>query len=250
LRAVLKEKKETFIGFTSLTFIVFLATLTCVFYENSPQFFYLAARDSLGDADIMVLPKLESYSIPYSETGSANSTVQSAAEVQAKGFEDFSDTNPYQFDPFTYAEKRAGQSATKEDGGEEKPSQEPVSIQLPLVNVTELELLLESTWQVDGQEERVKDTLGVAGIFPRWAGFGNLSHDADGSRSLNALFNLGDSKKETEMGVAGGFPNVSMSKDDIIIPEAFAEFFGISDSVKRGEVPGVNLTFDLLSMAL
>ena len=64
LRAVIKEKKETFIGFTSLTFIVFLATLTCVFYENSPQFFYLAARDSLGDADIMVLPKLESYSIP------------------------------------------------------------------------------------------------------------------------------------------------------------------------------------------
>ena len=103
---------------------------------------------------------------------------------------------------------------------------------------------------MDGKEERIKDTLEVSGVFPRWAGFGNLSHEADGAKSLNALFNLGDSKRENELGVANGFPNVSMSHEDMIIPETFAEFLGISESIKRGEVPGVNLTFDLLKLAL
>ena len=64
------------------------------------------------------------------------------------------------------------------------------------------------------------------------------------------MFNLGDSKREIEMGLAHGFPNVSMSHEDMIIPETFAMFFGINDMIMQGEVPGVNLTFDLLKMIL
>lgn len=123
---------------------MFLASLTCVFYVNSPQFFYLAARDALGDADIMVLPKLDSYAILQSNTDtSVNSTVSSASEVQAKAFEDFTGMNSYRVDPFTYVEERDEHQATTEDESEEARPEEPVSIQLPLVNVTELELLLE-----------------------------------------------------------------------------------------------------------
>lgn len=175
----------------------------------------------------MVLPKLDSYAVLESGAESfGNATVQSESEVKAKILEDFSDINSYQLDPFTYEDKQ-----TDKDDEKEK-SKEPVNIQLPLVNVTELEHLLEKTWEVNGKNKKIKDTLDVTGVFPRWAGFGNLSHESDGNKSLNSMFNLGDSKREIEMGVAHGFPNVSMSHEDMIIPETFAMFFGINDMIK------------------
>jgi hypothetical protein len=64
------------------------------------------------------------------------------------------------------------------------------------------------------------------------------------------MFNLGDSQKEIEIDMAQGFPDVAMTPYDMIIPDTFAELFGIKDQIDQGLPANVNLTFDLLKMAL
>ena len=64
--------------------------------------------------------------------------------------------------------------------------------------------------------------------------------------------NIGDSSRESDIGVAPGFPNDSLSSDEIIIPSSFSRYFGfISDD--GGEVvtkkeQKLNLTFNLLDL--
>jgi hypothetical protein len=50
--------------------------------------------------------------------------------------------------------------------------------------------------------------------------------------------------------MAQGFPDVAMTPYDMIIPDTFAELFGIKDQIDQGLPANVNLTFDLLKMAL
>lgn len=103
---------------------------------------------------------------------------------------------------------------------------------MPLVNVTELQRIINTRWEVDGENEKIKDTLEISNIYPRWIGFANLSYapnDASELKHINTIFNLGDSDLEIEMNVAQGFPNISLTPYDIIMPQSFAEFFDWSE---------------------
>mmetsp|Transcript_11015 Transcript_11015/g.16719 ORF Transcript_11015/g.16719 Transcript_11015/m.16719 type:complete len:82 (+) Transcript_11015:1091-1336(+) len=81
-------------------------------------------------------------------------------------------------------------------------------------------MVMDSTWE-DGR--KVKDVLGIKGIFPRWLGVSNVSHvnPANETKFINTLFHLGDSQKEHDLGIATGFPDVVMNKDEIVIPKTF-----------------------------
>jgi hypothetical protein len=41
------------------------------------------------------------------------------------------------------------------------------------------------------------------------------------------LIHLGNSNKEIKLNVAQGFPNVSLTENDVIIPDTFANLFNI-----------------------
>jgi hypothetical protein len=97
---------------------------------------------------------------------------------------------------------------------------------LPLVNVTQLDEILDTEWVQNGKVEKVKDTLQIEGVYPRWVGICKLSYQSLESTSkpleFSSFFNLGNSKKEIEIGVAPGFPNATLGADDIIIPDVLA----------------------------
>jgi len=46
---------------------------------------------------------------------------------------------------------------------------------------------------------------------------------------LKTFFSLGDTKREIDLGLAYGFPKVSLSRGEIIIPELLGEYFGLLD---------------------
>ena len=97
--------------------------------------------------------------------------------------------------------------------------------------------------------EKIRDTLEIAGIYPRWLGIGNLSSiPANNSNDLpistNTLFHLGNTKKEADLNIAEGFPNMTLADDEIIIPDVFAQFFNLEAPYVNKKV---NLTFDLLA---
>jgi hypothetical protein len=126
----------------------------------------------------------------------------------------------YTVDPFVYS--KLPQNPFEEEEQEEE------QFFLPLVNVTEIQRILDSEWEVKGVQEKVKDTLQIAGVYPRWLGFGNMSYSpSDGSepKNINTLFNLGDSDLEVKFNVAQGFPNISLAPYEIIIPQTFVDFF-------------------------
>ena len=96
---------------------------------------------------------------------------------------------------------------------------------IPLVNSTEIKHILESKWITQGgKEEKVKDTIGVKGVFPRWIFSANLSH---AGQDLSSIINIGDSKLEQELNVAEGFPHDILEENEMIIPQSFADYFGI-----------------------
>lgn len=102
---------------------------------------------------------------------------------------------------------------------------------MPLVNITELENIFSRKWLTkDGKTEVIKDTLGFAGVYPRWIGIGNLSTISDNKtpfKSINTVFQLGNTKKEAQIKVGEGFPNLTLNQNEIIVPEIFAEFLGL-----------------------
>ena len=79
-------------------------------------------------------------------------------------------------------------------------------------------------------------------------GVGNVTYvQSDGEEKfINTLFNLGDSKKELSLGVAQGFPNVTLNEKELLMPKDFQTFFGLSDAQIGHEK--VELSFDLLKI--
>jgi hypothetical protein len=71
---------------------------------------------------------------------------------------------------------------------------------LPLVNTSHIENILDRTWKTDnGKVEKIKDTLGFEGIFPRWLGIGNMTNlpsNNEDMKSINCLIQFGNSEKE------------------------------------------------------
>ena len=60
---------------------------------------------------------------------------------------------------------------------------------------------------------------------------------------------IGDAALETRLGVARGFPNVTLGRDDIIISSAYAEYFGLKmANGKIEENQLVNLKVDVGKM--
>lgn len=54
----------------------------------------------------------------------------------------------------------------------------------------------------------------ISGVYPRWYGIGTLKHK---DKDIDSILVLGDSELENRLGVAKGFPNVTLSRNDIII---------------------------------
>lgn len=84
-------------------------------------------------------------------------------------------------------------------------------------------------------------------------GVGNVSRVQvdDLPRQINSIFIIGDTKKEIELDVAPGFPQIELDENEIMLPYAFAEYFGIDSEPKKviaDEAAKVNMTFDLLSL--
>ena len=52
-------------------------------------------------------------------------------------------------------------------------------------------------------------------------------------RSIGSVLFIGDSKKEVELKVADGFPERTLAEDEIMIPAAFAEFFGFKQTPEK-----------------
>lgn len=99
--------------------------------------------------------------------------------------------------------------------------------------------------------------MGIEGVYPRWLGFANLSREFDDDREdkhINSIFHLGNSKREIELKVAPGFPNVDLNENQIIISKSYANFF--ETNLKDDQIGkelfdpnlSLNLTFDLLGM--
>ena len=102
-----------------------------------------------------------------------------------------------------------------------------------------LQSVLEKQWETeDGKVEKIKDTLELQGVYPRWMGSGNISYSPEDitkeTKYVNSLFYLGDTKKEIELGVAPGFPQVPLEFDEIIVSEIFAKYFGFDLNAKEG----------------
>jgi hypothetical protein len=78
----------------------------------------------------------------------------------------------------------------------------------------------------------------MKGVYPRWIGYGNLTRNKgiNGTVQINSFFQLGDSKKEIDLDVAPGFPNVSLSSDQVIINRNYADYFGWTDVPSEQEL--------------
>ena len=161
--------------------------------------------------------------------------------MQSLIFEDHTAFNSYDRDPFEYQlPQNASGNSTNLAGSKE--------LFFPYVNVTQLQQILDSHWEINGYSEKVKDTLQIENVYPRWLGFGNISYaqsETSETKHMNTIFNLGDSDLEVDMGVAQGFPNTTLSPYDIIIPKSLAEFFGWSE-----DQPHITMTFNILKMIL
>ena len=96
--------------------------------------------------------------------------------------------------------------------------------------------------------------MGIKGVYPRWIGHGNLIRNKgiDGLIQINSFFQLGDSKKEIDLDIAPGFPNISLSSDQVIINRNYADYFGWTDLPSEQELFDENirltLQFDIMDM--
>ena len=84
---------------------------------------------------------------------------------------------------------------TFDTNGQQKTKVESHTLTFPAVNCTEVELMLEESWNVQGKDQRIKETIGIKGVFPRWLGFANLTRDMGLNKDIqiNSIFQLGDS---------------------------------------------------------
>lgn len=99
--------------------------------------------------------------------------------------------------------------------------------QLPLVNATRINEIL--NLEMNGKTGM--DKFRLKGVFPRWIISGHLSVQSEnnGNRSIESLVILGDTKLENELGIAPGFNQHNMTENEVIIPQSYAEYFGIGE---------------------
>ena len=72
----------------------------------------------------------------------------------------------------------------------------------------------------------------ITGAYPRWLGLAMISNEAnETTRALETAVVIGDSKLESEIGIAKGFPNATLGPNDVIISKVFADYFGLSEPV-------------------
>ena len=96
--------------------------------------------------------------------------------------------------------------------------------------------------------------MGIKGVYPRWIGYGNLTRNRgiNGTTQINSFFQLGDSKKEIDLEIAPGFPNISLSSDQVIINRNYADYFGWTDLPSEVELFDksnmLTLQFDIMNM--
>lgn len=276
LRQVWVDKRNSCIGCSIITFTVCIASFVYLFYENSSQLFYFLSQETWGDTDIMVTTRAKSFAQAHPYAGSRyDQTLKTKDE-----FQDMSSLNLYGLDPFT-VEGPPMENVTDARAGEKKAKRRPPMNQLqlktPLVNTTLIAGLIEEQglW-VDGHYKTVRDAIQVAGVYPRWmlkttvsrvvwidkkghsldpdspafgeAGLGPEDLKKQELRSIGSILNIGDSKKEVELKVADGFPNMTLADDEIMIPESFAEYFGFKQSpteaFDQNKSQVVNMTAD------
>jgi len=120
-----------------------------------------------------------------------------------------------------------------------------------------IESVLKEDWNYHGKQAEVEKSLDLKGVYPRWLGFANLSRTVGNKTiGINSIFYLGNSKKEVELGVAKGFPQVVLNENETIIAQEYLKFFGFDDKhIKpREELHDdnlkLNLTFDVLAFLL
>lgn len=125
-----------------------------------------------------------------------------------------------------------------------------MSFNLPVVNGSQIEELLEEGIFRDGKFQPMKDAMGIAGGYPRWMLKTNISRIVnDEMKSLGSVLHVGDSQRENVLRVADGFPEDTLADDEIMIPEAFHHYLGFNEppesAYERNETQKVDLNFDL-----
>lgn len=112
-------------------------------------------------------------------------------------------------------------------------------------------------WKYKDKEETIIKSLDFNGVYPRWLGFANLTRNIGNKTiGINSIFYLGNTKKEIELGVAKGFPQVALNENQTIVSYEFLKFFEFDYKNLRpydelhDENLKLNLTFDLLTLLL
>jgi hypothetical protein len=90
---------------------------------------------------------------------------------------DATELNQWDVNPFTFEHKQI-EEVVEEGRLVQSNKTRRRRITLPSVNCTEIEKVLDWSWErPNGEYERIKQRLGIKGVYPRWIGYGNITRD-------------------------------------------------------------------------
>ena len=153
-----REKQASIIGCSTIFLIVFITAFICVFQNNSASLFYMMAIGNSGDTDLLV---------------TSNQKIDAGNDNQGL----YKDDNRHGFYQETPFNMPADALTTVSAKGQQKTKVKSQTLTFPAVNCTEIEDMLNESWNVNGKDQRIKETIGIKGVFPRWLGFANLTRD-------------------------------------------------------------------------
>lgn len=90
------------------------------------------------------------------------------------------------------------------------------------VKLIDIDHELNKQWE----EGTVKDVIGVKGAYPRWVSLATASNQ---DKDFDTIVIVGDSKKENELKLAPGFPEVNLSGKEAIISHKTAQLLGLKE---------------------
>jgi len=78
-------------------------------------------------------------------------------------------------------------------------------------------------------EQHLQHSQRVKTLFPRWMALGTARNAQNRSLKTSSFVFAGDSKQERDEGIAPGFPNTILGKDEVIALDDLMQILGVNE---------------------